>query len=225
VTNSGRALIGAGLVAVGTILLADAAGTLDAGAWIRAGWPVIFVFLGAVQIAAERHISMVAVGLITAGGVALAVTTGVLDADVWSLVWPALLIAAGVWLVVWRIAPAVSTADEFSRLAVFAPGRVASRAPALRRVELTAVFSSLRLDLVRARLDPGGARIAATSVFGGIVILVPEGWRVTVRGLPIFGGWDDTTSRVDVGPDAPALRVQALTFFGGIEVRHPRQWA
>jgi hypothetical protein len=222
--NAGRALLGAALVAVGIVLLLDTADVVDAGESIRSAWPVVFVFLGAAQIVAERRASAVALLLIAGGGLVLAVTTGVIDADLWSLVWPIFLIGAGVWLVLWRRAAMVSRADEITRLAVFAPGRVASRAPALRRVEVTSVFSSFRLDLTGARPDPEGTRVAATSVFGEIVIVVPKGWRVEVRGLPVFGGWDDTTSRSDVSPDSPVLRVHVLALFGGVEVRHPRHW-
>jgi hypothetical protein len=222
--NAGRALVGAALVAFGGVLLADGAGLIDAAESVREGWPLVFVFLGAAQVAVDRRLSMVSGLLIAGGGVALAVTTGAVDADLWSLVWPIMLIGAGVWLVAWRRIPVPTRADEISRLAVFAPARIASRAGALRRAEVTSVFTSLSLDLSRARLDPGGGRVAATAVFGQIVVVVPKGWRIAVRGLPIFGGWDDTTSRVETAPDSPLLRVQVLSLFGGVEVRHPRVW-
>jgi len=203
--NVGRALLGTALVAFGAVLLADTAGLVDAAASVRRGWPLAFVFLGVAQAAVERRISMVSSFLILGGGAALVVTTGVLDADVWSLVWPILVIGAGVWLVAWRRTPAPTRADEISRLVVFAPGRVVSRAAGLRRAEVTTLFSSLSLDLSRARLDPAGARVSATAIFGQIVVLVPKGWEIQVRGLPIFGGWDDTASRVDVDPGSPRL--------------------
>jgi len=222
--NAGRALLGAALVVFGGVLLADTTGMIDATASIRQGWPLVFVFLGLAQAAVERRISMVSGFLVLGGGVALVVTTGIIDADLWSLIWPILLIGAGVWLVAWRRTPAPTDAEEISRLVVFAPGRVISRASALRRAEVTSLFSSLSLDLSRARLDPAGARIAATAIFGQVVVVVPKGWRIQVRGLPIFGGWDDTTSRADVDTGSPLLRVQVLSLFGGVEVRHPRVW-
>jgi len=164
--NAGRALLGAALAVFGGVLLADTAGMIDATASIRQGWPLVFVFLGLAQAAVERRISMVSGFLVLGGGVALVVTTGIIDADLWSLIWPILLIGAGVWLVAWRRTPAPTDAEEISRLVVFAPGRVISRASALRRAEVTSLFSSLSLDLSRARLDPAGARIAATAIFG-----------------------------------------------------------
>ncbi len=222
--NSGRILIGVVLVILGGVWLLDAAGAGDAGMWIREGWPAVFVFLGAAQTVIERRVSVVSGVLVVAGAVALAVTTGAVDADLWALVWPVLLIGAGVWLVVRRRFPPVCRDAEISRLVVLAPGRIVSRAEGLRRADVTALFSALRLDLTGASLAGGRAKVAATAVFGSVVIVVPKGWQIEVRGIPVFGGWDDTTSRVDAADDAPCLRVQVLSLFGGVEVRHPRVW-
>jgi predicted membrane protein len=222
--NAGRATLGAVLVAVGALLLIDAAGGADAGRIITTWWPLVFVFLGVVQVVLERRVPAVAALLVGGGTVALLVTTGVVDADLWALLWPVLLIGAGVWLVARRHLRPVSRDDEVIRLAVFAPARLTSKAARLRRIDATAVFTSLRVDLSGATLDPAGARVAATSVFGNVVVVVPHGWDVDVRGVPVLGGWDDTVSRTGIPPGAPRLRVGVLTLFGGVEVRHPDRW-
>ena len=49
-------------------------------------------------------------------------------------------------------------------------------------------------------------------------MLVPKGWRVSVSGLPIFGGYDDKTTQGDLPADAPLLRVNATAVFGGVGV-------
>ena len=71
---------------------------------------------------------------------------------------------------------------------------------------------------------PDGARISATAVMGGIDVVVPHGWRVDIRGLPLLGGWDDTTARDEVTAEAPRLEIHALLVMGGLEVKHPRRW-
>jgi hypothetical protein len=222
--TAGRALLGLFLVTVGTVLLLDAAGVMASGEALRTWWPAGLVLLGAVQIGLERRVSMVSALVVGSGLVALAVTTEVVDADLWALVWPILLIGAGAWLVIRRRLPPVSRDNSVSRLAVLAPARLSSRAAAFERADVTAVFTTMQLDLTRASLAEGGARIAATSVFGSVVVVVPKGWRILVRGFPIFGGWDDTTSRIDVAPGAPELHIQVLTLFGGFTVRHPQRW-
>ena len=52
-------------------------------------------------------------------------------------------------------------------------------------------------------------------------MLVPRGWRISVRSTPIFGGLEDKTDHT-VAPDddAPVLHVDAVCVFGGVEIKH-----
>jgi predicted membrane protein len=78
------------------------------------------------------------------------------------------------------------------------------------------------LDLSEAQLAPEGAVVDATSAFGAIDVLVPAGWRVSVGGADVFGGFDDETQGDGVEMAAgPELRVRGTTVFGGVTVKHP----
>jgi hypothetical protein len=225
--SAGRTLVGTALVALGAIYLLDAAGVVSGGTVAGRWWPALFVLLGLVQGLAERHLSVVAAVLIAAGLVLLGVTTGLLGHTAWAVTWPLVVVAAGLWLLSgWgRQRRGQSEDPEFSRLSVFNSMRLTSRAAALRRVALTAVFGKLRLDLTGAVPHPGGARLSATALAGHIDVIVPEGWRVEVRGLPLMGGWDDTVSRRGLGPGSPRLEVHVLAVLGGVEVKHKHRWA
>ena len=224
--NAGRSLVGAALVALGVVYLLDVAGVVAGGGVVGRWGPVRLVARGLLQAYGERRFSAVAWVLIAGGLLLLAVTTGVFGQTAWSVTWPILVVLAGAWLLSgWgRMRRGQIEDPEFSRLSVFNSIKLASRAGALRRAALTAVFGKLRLDLTGARLDPAGARLSATSVFGHIDVIVPQGWAVEVRGLPIAGAWDDTVSRRGVGPDSPRLDVHVLVVLGGVEVKHRRRW-
>lgn len=224
--NAGRTLVGAALVAVGAVYLLDVAGVVEAGGVIGRWWPALFVALGLLQGYGERHFSAVAWVLIVGGLLLLAVSTGVVGETAWSVTWPILVVLAGAWLLSgWgRLRRGQTEDPEFSRLSLFNSIKVTSRSEGLRRVSLTAVFGKLRLDLTGASLDPAGARVSATSLFGHIDVIVPQGWAVEVRGLPIAGAWDDTVSRRGVGPESPRLDVHVLAVLGGVEVKHRRRW-
>lgn len=224
--NAGRTLVGAALVAVGAVYLLDVAGVVEAGGVIGRWWPALFVALGLLQAYGERRFGAVAWVLIVGGLVLLTVSTGVFGETAWSITWPILVVLAGAWLLSgWgRLRRGQIEDPEFSRLSLFNSMKVTSRSEGLRRASLTAVFGKLRLDLTGARLDPAGARVSATSVFGHIDVIVPQGWAVEVRGLPIVGAWDDTVSRRGVGPESPRLDVHVLAVLGGVEVKHRRRW-
>lgn len=222
--TAGRFAVGAALVGLGAVLALDSAGVTDAGRIVGRWWPLTLVLLGASQVAAERRIPFAAGVLIVVGLFALAGTTGVLEGRLWALAWPGAMILAGAWLAFGRRPPAMVRSARVTRLAVLTSTSLAVRAKDFRSAELTAVLGGVRCDLTKAELHPAGARVSATAVLGSVIVIVPEGWRVRVRGLPVFGGWDDTTSR-EVAPGAPELEVRAVVVLGGVEARHPRRWA
>ena len=87
---------------------------------------------------------------------------------------------------------------------------------------LTGVFGGVTLDLRGAELAEDGAAINATAAFGGVEILVPRGWRVSVRSTPILGGVEDKTEHPAASADAPVLRIDAVAVLGGVDVKHEK---
>jgi len=224
--NAGRGVVGTVLIGVGAVFLLDASGVLDAGATLGDWWPLGIVMLGAFQIASERSVGP-ASGVLLVGGLALlGATTGLFGTIDWAIVWPVVLILAGAGLLFGWGRQRMGAVDEaeVSGMAVLASTRVATRSAAFRRASVTAVLGGMTLDLSKATPAPEGARVSATVVFGGVDVIVPAGWAVSIKGVPLFGGWDDTTARAPVGPDTPRLEIQALVVFGGLEVKHPRRW-
>lgn len=105
-------------------------------------------------------------------------------------------------------------------VALFGGTKVRSRAEHLTRANVSAVFGGATLDLRDAHIDDE-ADVDAFALFGGVEILVPRGWRVSLGGLPFFGGYDDNTERDTVmASDAPLLKVNATALFGGVDVRN-----
>ena len=225
VTDFSRLLIGLVIVLVGGLYLFDAAGALDAGQVIHDGWPAVFVAAGVLTLL-ERPRGLFRGTLLVLGGtVGLLFTTGVLDDRAWEYVWPAAMIAAGV-LVIWRFSGQLVTGSETSddvvrTTVVFGGSEQASASRCFRGGWLTAVFGKAKLDLRTALPAPEGASVNATAAFGGVEVLVPHGWRVSIRSVPIFGGVDDKVDRSEPVPeDAPCLEIDAISIFGGVSVKH-----
>jgi hypothetical protein len=223
----GRLVIGGSALAVGILYLLDAMGVLEAGEVLGAWWPVVIVAVGLAQLAERARPATGPLVVTAAGTLLLLSTTGVLPGSTWSYVWPAALVAAGALaLTRWRgagpVRGAVDGRDLVSATGVLGGAEVASDSPAFRGASLTAVLGGVTLDLRRARLDPGGAAVTATALMGGIDILVPRGWAVRVRGMPILGGVEDKT--LHAGADeGPVLRIDALAALGGVEVSHGKK--
>jgi len=233
--NPGRVVVGLGLIATGVLFVLDSSGALDAGETIGDWWPLLLVALGVFQLVSDRR-SWLGSGILVAVGVVLLGTRqDWLQGSAWSLLFAVILVIVGIRLLNLprgsrAVAPGPAPAPvreedaTVDAVAVLSKRRVVSTSPAFRGGDATSVLGSLDLDLSGATLAPG-ARITATVVLGGLNVLVPHGWRVEVTGIPILIGWDNTTRRDVIGPDAPLLQINAVTVLGGLEVRHPVRWS
>jgi predicted membrane protein len=226
VLDLGRLLLGAIVVALGILFLLDAAEVLNADKAIEHWWPIVILAAGLLTLA-ERPPSMVRGTILTAiGAVLLLFTTDLLEEDAWDYVWPALLVLLGVLIIArWhgRTIVGADGEDVIRSTAFFGGPKLSSTSRNFHGAWLTAIFGGITLDLREAALSPDGASINATAACGGIDILVPEGWRVSVRSTPIFGGVDDKTDHTQALPsDAPTLHVDALTILGGVDVKHKK---
>lgn len=227
VLDLGRLLVGLIILVTGTLFLLDAAGVLDSGRVIGHWWPSVIVAAGLLTLA-ERPPAVARALILTAVGVvALLFTTNVLDDRAWQYVWPVAVIAAGVAVLAhWsgRRIPAGAHPEQVIRsTSMFGGAELASADARFRGAWLTAIFGGITLDLRDATPAPEGASVNATSAFGGIELLVPRGWRVSVRCVPIFGGVEDKTDRSQPpADDAPALHIDAVCVFGGVEIKHEK---
>jgi hypothetical protein len=228
VTDFSRLMIGITVVAFGLVFLLDSAGVLDSSETIDRWWPVLLVAAGALTLA-ERPPSVVRGWLfVGVGAVLLLFTTDVLDDDAWSYVWPAAVILVGLAIIARRqgrptIADTGAEDDVVRATGIFGGPDIASTSRDFRGAWLTAIFGGVTLDLRSARPAPGGAAINATVVFGGIDVLVPRGWRISVRSTPIFGGVEDKTDHAEPpADDAPLLHVDAVSLFGGVDIKHEK---
>jgi Cell wall-active antibiotics response 4TMS YvqF/Domain of unknown function (DUF5668) len=226
VLDLGRLLLGLAVVTLGVLFLLDSADVLDAGRAIGRWWPVLIVAAGVLTLV-ERPPAIVRGTLLTGAGVVLLLfTTDVLEEQAWDYIWPALVILAGVLIVArWhgRTIPAAGEENVVRSTAIFGGPKLISTAQGFRGAWLTAIFGGITLDLRRARPAPEGASINATVAFGGIDILVPKGWRISVRSTPIFGGLDDKTDHSQApAADAPTLHIDAVAVFGGVDIKHEK---
>jgi hypothetical protein len=95
-----RLVIGGALVILGVLYLLELADAVDAGQVVRDWWPVILVALGAAQLIERPRSIAGPIALMVAGGIVLLFTLDLVSGSVWQVIWPALLVVAGVALIV-----------------------------------------------------------------------------------------------------------------------------
>ena len=82
---------------------------------------------------------------------------------------------------------------------------------------LSAVFGAIVLDL-RDAVITGDCEINASAVFGGIDIYLPQGVRVKINNVPVFGGVSNKYMQ-SADPAAPIVYLNSTCMFGGIDIK------
>ena len=216
--NWGRLFFGLLIVAVGTVLLLDNAGTLDAGEILGTWWPAIVILAGILTFAANPRHWPVAL-IITAVGLAFLLSN--LDiVDLGNFIIPAAIILVGLLVLFGRgLGARTEAGDRVNSFNVFSGSEIASHSKQFQGGSISAVFGGAEVDL-RDTVPAPGAELDVFAAFGGVEVTVPQGWNVVTRGLPLFGGIENATAKDPVSADAPTLAVNATVLFGGLEIKH-----
>ena len=216
--NWGRLFFGVLIVAVGTVLLLDNAGVLDAGNVFATWWPAVVILAGILTFAANPSHWPVAL-IITAVGTAFLLSR--LDiVDLGNIIIPAAIILVGLLIIFGRgLGSRTEAGDRVNSFNVFSGSEIASHSKEFQGGSISAVFGGAEVDL-RDAVPAPDAKLDVFAAFGGVEVKVPQGWHIAVRGLPLFGGIENVTAKESVPADAPTLAVNATVLFGGLEIKH-----
>jgi class 3 adenylate cyclase len=86
------------------------------------------------------------------------------------------------------------------------------------RTTAVAVMGGCDIDLRHAEIDGPEVVITAVAFWGGIQIIVPEGFDVELEGFSFMGGRDLKLRNVPRVPGSPRIRVRGFAIMGGISV-------
>lgn len=204
---------------------------------IWAYWPFILIAVGVSKLLGQRGplATSWATLLILGGGILLLSNLGFLHLRMRTL-WPLAVIAIGFLMLtkafgVPRCRKAAATSgfgdelpysDRFLRdWTVFGGVKRSIDSQDFQGGELMSVFGGIEIDLRRAGIISRDRPVVidANAVFGGISIKVPDNWRVAVRGVGVFGGYEDKTVRPRQSEAGlPLLVITGHAAFGGVVV-------
>lgn len=137
---------------------------------------------------------------------------------VWLTLWGSAVLAA---LVLKRRSEPVTdpTAPSFELASIFDGTEFRPTTGRLEDSNALTYFGGTSIDLRRAALADGRARLRLVTIMGGTDVTVPDTWRVTVEGMAIAGGHDVRVSDPATLPaDSPHLVLDARTVMGGLRV-------
>jgi hypothetical protein len=106
--------------------------------------------------------------------------------------------------------------DEVALVAILNGVELKSRSRAFRGGSMFSWLGGIAVDLRDAELAEN-ARLDVHSAFGGIAIRVPAGWRIESNVTALGGGVAIGVPEPETA-DAPTLRLDGFTAFGGVAV-------
>jgi predicted membrane protein len=229
-----RLVVGACILLLGVLFLLENLGFF-AVVRLWAFWPVILIAVGIARLIEGPRSSRQIGGavLLVIGLVFLAINLGFLPPLIWRLVWPVLLILAGVLFLVRGFDTRLefrgafhhdvgTTSDNvLNEYAIF--GGVNRRVDSqdFQGGEAIAIFGGIEIDMHRAATTREQIEVEANAIFGGVEIWAPDNWDVVVQGASILGGFDDKTHRAPGdGIKRPRLIIRGSAVFGGVVVKN-----
>jgi len=200
-------------------------------------WQMLVILIGVVSLVKGHFYS--AVVFITAGtffiipeiGKVSGNFIGTVPPNFLQLYWPALLIVAGILVVIHRIFPPIrkfnmmeerfrmhaeahgrgdrfkhshrwETEDGFvNKSSIFESGEHIVLDPEFKGGSIDTVFGETKLDLRKTNLPEGTTRLDINVVFGSVNIYVPADWRVQLNVNSVFGAFEDKRPFKDADTD------------------------
>jgi hypothetical protein len=225
------------IIAVGVFLFLDNIGLFHFRD-IWQFWPVALIALGAAKLFDCKGIG----GQVWAAMWILVGTAFLLDhmgvwRVGWNVIWPLALIGFGVMMLtnalerhrvpeglIVKSSAGTSADNTLREWATFAGIKRRIETQDFQGGEMVAVFGGIDIDLRHAAIDSAIKEVVidANATFGGIELRVPENWIILMRGMGIFGGYEDKTipPRGQDREQAPRLVIKGFAIFGGVSVQN-----
>lgn len=222
----GNVLWGIVLIVLGLIIGGNALGITNINIFFDGWWTLFIIVPCFIGLFKEREKTGNIIGVLI--GIALLLCCqDLLNFDmIWKLALPTVLIIIGISFIFKdtfnsKITKEINKLNEkrpkdSEYCATFSGQNVKFDGEKFNGTELTAVFGGVECDLTKAIIE-NDVVINATSVFGGIDILVPENVKVKIKSSSIFGGVDE--KRKSDTTDGHTIYVNATCIFGGVDIK------
>lgn len=225
---SGRLVFGLAVLAFGILTTLDNLDLIHSGDVIQ-WWGALPLGWGLAKMLGWAGPRQLAGGGLWAlvGAIALLRAADVIPVGVSDL-WPLLLVYVGANIVFrswsgaarpWGQGTFTEAGDTVRTFGLMSGNDHKIVSQSFRGGSVDAMMAGVTLDLRSAGLSEGKAAIELFAMWGGIEIVVPQGWRIQAEVTPIMGGFEDSTIQPS-DPDAPTLVLRGFVVMGGVEVSH-----
>ncbi|MFW5790353.1 MAG: LiaF transmembrane domain-containing protein [Bacillota bacterium] len=211
------------LILLGGFIILNNAGVVDIGFGeiISTYWPLILIFAGIYNLLTNPAGRLGGLIVLLIGLFFQMNNLDYIVASEYISFWPVIFILIGVSL----LFDSTGKGKEIDReklniFNMFSGSEYRIISNNFRGGSSITIFGGADIDLSGANISEDEARLDVFTLFGGADIYVPEDWKVVVKGLPIFGGWDNLTKQNINQENLKVLSVSCLAIFGGVDIKN-----
>ena len=223
--NFKNVLWGIILVVLGVIIGTNSLGLTDINLLFDGWWTLFIIVPCFIGLFTNSEKTGNIIGILI--GVALLLgINDIIDFDkIWTLLLPLVIVVLGLSLIFKdtfnsKVSKEIKKINKENNkdndyFAAFLGQNIDLNNEDFKGADLTAIFGGLKLDLRKANIDKDVV-INASSIFGGIDILIPKDVNVKVKSTSLFGG---VTNKKANNDNQKTIYINALCMFGGVEIK------
>lgn len=218
--TTARIITGVVVLAIGLGALLDTFNVFDFWPIFGTWWPVLLILGSILVFVGDRRQFIWSIVLGLVGALLLLNNLNALDVNIFQLIWPIIIIAAGISILVNRatLPKMTKTQDTDSIGAIFSGTDTVNKSKDYKGGQVSAIFGGVQLDL-RDAVIKKEATLNVTTLCGGIEIRVPRNWRVQSSVFPILGGVENKATGDQADDKSPLLIIAGTVALGGVEIK------
>lgn len=221
--NNNNIIWGFILIAVGILFGLNALEITDINIFFNGWWTLFIIVPSLLGIVRGREFAGNLIGLIIGVTLLLMCNNIVSFELIAKLFIPALLIVVGILILskdflrtnIKNKIKSIEVSNDNEFYAIFGSNTIKPKQEEVNGASLNAIFGELKCDLRDSKITKDIV-INATSVFGGMTILVPEDVNIITTATPIFGGVDNKAKN---SKNENTIYIKGTVLFGGIEIK------
>lgn len=221
-----RLIIGVAIIIVGVLsLLANLGFDVDIHLWDY--WPVILILIGlSMLLKKPEYRNSLGGWIFLILGILFLLNNFEIIYLSGRIIWPLIIIAIGILILrhgFGHTGRTITDSDHVNITAVLGGGDYNYSSKNLSGGKVFTFMGGAKLNFRDADMVGDSMIIDIFALMGGVDILVPESWQVTMHGVPILGGMDNKATRPQTSGAGTApknLIIKGTAIMGGIEVKN-----
>lgn len=210
-----RILSGLAVITLGMLALLGGLNVIDFGLLFDTYWPLALILFGLLTLLSSPR-DWAWPGILIVAGVALQLRElSVLDFNIWALIWPTIIIAIG--LSIMLNGSRTRHSKHTSASAIMSGHIIKSQSDDYQGGRASTVMGGVKVDLSEAKITKE-ATFDVFAFMGGIEMIVPENWVVENRVMAIMGGIENKALTAK-DKNAPRLILTGQAIMGGVDIK------